>query len=144
MYYFVFRMFLVKPFPKPYILSPTFSFKSIVILTVKTERDSILSDSVQNGKFQGKYPFTTCRKFKGLEADIVLLVDVDQDAFEGDNALLFYVGTSRARLRLDILTMLSKQECEDVLQNSLKFEGKIKKPERELATALNATARISE
>lgn len=44
-------------------------YRDIVLLTCKTEATSILSDSVNNGKYRNKYLFTTCRKFKGLEAD---------------------------------------------------------------------------
>lgn len=48
-------------------------YRDIVLLTCKTEATSILSDSVNNGKYRNKYLFTTCRKFKGLEADVVIL-----------------------------------------------------------------------
>ena len=48
--------------------------------------------------------FTTVRKFKGLEADAVIFVDIAEDTFANDdNKRLFYVGTSRAKHSLDIL-----------------------------------------
>lgn len=114
----------------------------IVILTTETEERSILSGEVKNGLYANKYQFTTCRKFKGLEADVVILVDVTKDTFKPDNVLRFYVGTSRARLNLDMLGILSDDDCTAVLQDDMQYQGKIRKPRRELATALNAKAII--
>lgn len=115
-------------------------FKNIVILTVKTEAESVLSDKIQNRKYRKKYLFSTCRKFKGLEADVVILIDVDGDTFMDDHVLLFYVGASRARTCLDILATISEEECLDTLQRCLKVDGPFKQPRRKLASALNAIA----
>lgn len=112
--------------------------KDIVILTCKTESASILSRSVFNGLYRNKYRFSTCRKFKGLEADAVILVDVTSKIFEEENSLLYYVGTSRARLWLDIITTMDNEECTDVLQSVFEKRGHIKNPQRELAAAINA------
>lgn len=114
----------------------------IVILTCKTEDKSILSDAINNGVYKGKIKFSTCRKFKGLEADAVILVDLDEETFNSHNVLLYYVGTSRARLRLEIVTMLSDDACTDILQNRLSVKNKIKNPKRELAGKLNAVGSI--
>lgn len=116
------------------------SFKSIAILTIKTEADSVLSGKIQNGKYRQKFVFSTCRKFKGLEADAAILIDVDADTFKGDAVLDFYVGTSRARTCLDILTTLSDEECQDALHSCLKIEGTSRQPRRKFASALNAVA----
>ena len=110
----------------------------IIILTCKTETDSVLSSMCKNGTYKQKYRFTTCRKFKGLEADAVILIDVDDSSFNSNNALIFYVGSSRARLRLHIMTQLSDEKCTDILMNAFNYSGRIKKPKRELASALNA------
>lgn len=59
--------------------------------------------------------FTTCRKFKGLEADAVVLIDVDYDTICDQNKL-FYVGASRARLDLFIICNLSDDECTQVIE----------------------------
>ena len=112
--------------------------KDIVILTCKTEHTSIMSDVVTNGLYRNKYRFSTCRKFKGLEADAVILTDADADIFEEEKALLYYVGTSRARLWLDIITTMDNDACANVLQVAFKKEGHIKNPQRELAAAINA------
>ena len=91
-----------------------------------------------NGLYRNKYRFSTCRKFKGLEADAVILTDADADIFEEEKALLYYVGTSRARLWLDIITTMDNEACTNVLQVAFKKEGQIKNPQRELAAAINA------
>lgn len=117
--------------------------ENIVILTCKKETESVLAAYIENGFYPAgkkKIRFTTCRKFKGLEADAVILVDVDEDTFlgnDGQNVLLYYVGTSRARLRLDILTTLDNDACLRVLE-SLGKTDRVKRPQRDLARALNA------
>lgn len=112
--------------------------KDIVILTCKTENTSVLSEYINNGIYRNKYRFSTCRKFKGLEADAVILIDVSSDTFENENSLIYYVGTSRARLWLDIITTMNNEECTDVLQSAFEKRGHIKNPQRELAAAINA------
>ena len=70
----------------------------------------------------------------------MILVDVEEDTFlgnDGQNVLLYYVGTSRARLRLDILTTLDDDACLRVLE-SLGKTDRVKRPQRDLARALNA------
>lgn len=116
--------------------------KNLVILTCKTESDSVLANMVRNGKYQDKYLFTTCRKFKGLEADGVILIDVNSETFNSQNAMLFYVGTSRARIRLGLIAQLDDADCREILTNCLKFEGKIRNPRRDLASALNSIGMI--
>ena len=116
---------------------------NIVILTCRKETNSVLTPYLRNGSYPaGKrgIRFTTCRKYKGLEADAVILVDVEENTFlgdEGKNVLLYYVGTSRARLRLDIITTMDDDGAVRVLQSLGKTE-KVKRPARDLARALNA------
>lgn len=73
-----------------------------------------------NGK---EIEFTTCRKFKGLEADMVILVDVVYSVLR-DNNMLFYVGASRARLELSILCNLDDEESSNIV---LSWGGFVKK-----------------
>lgn len=115
---------------------------NIVILTCKTEKTSIIADLVNDGMYRRKYRFSTCRKFKGLEADAVILVDVDEATFNPDMVLLYYVGASRARLRLEIMAQLSDEECTKILQQTLNCRSKIRKPRREFAAALGAMGKI--
>ena len=113
-------------------------YRDIVLLTCKTEATSILSDAVNNGKYRNKYLFTTCRKFKGLEADVVILLDVDKTTFEQGNVLIFYVGTSRARIKLEIAAILSDDDCEEILTSVLNYQGKVRRAKKDFAGALNA------
>lgn len=111
----------------------------VVILTCKTEEHSLLATYINDGKYKiqkKEYIFTTCRKFKGLEADVILLVDVDKKVFLSDAINLYYVGTSRARFGLNIMAEMKSEDCREVLE----YHGKTatKRPEKALAAFLNA------
>lgn len=92
----------------------------IVLLSMKAEGMSALEREkmipelaaiCSERKQANKVLFTTVRKFKGLEADVVICIDVDATTFSDEiNRNLFYVGSSRAKTWLDILTTTS-QEC---------------------------------
>lgn len=74
--------------------------KDIVLVTVKTEEKSIIqkSTSILNYCDQKGIKFTTARKFKGLESNVIIMVDMDHSFFETDNSRnIFYVATSRAK-----------------------------------------------
>ena len=104
-------------------------YESIAVLTCKTEQDSILADYCQDSLYKGKkgVKFTTCRKFKGLEADAVIVIDIDKAAFDDPvGELLMYAGTSRAKYRLCCLINMSEEECRQVLQ-----ERRERRPEKE-------------
>ena len=98
---------------------------------------------MNNGKYRNKYLFTTCRKFKGLEADVVILLDVDKNTFEQENVLIFYVGTSRARIKLDIIAILSFDDCKEVLTSVLNYQVKFLRANKDFAGALYATGVIN-
>lgn len=92
--------------------------KDIVILTLKTEESSILSGTASVGQYKlsrnldsSNILFTSARKFKGLEAKVVILVDVDDKTFSiEEEKRVFYVGASRAKHYLDIFTCLDDAE----------------------------------
>ena len=114
-------------------------YESIQILSCKNDGYSILQDDLNNEyiKYKGnEIPFTTCRKFKGLEADVIILVDIDAKSFD-DNDEFFYVGSSRARLELYIITTMNDSECRTAVQ-SLGTIVKKNDPFQSLATFLNA------
>lgn len=113
-------------------------YKDIVLLTCKTEATSVLSSDIKNGKYRNKYLFTTCRKFKGLEADAVILSDVDKYTFERENALIFYVGASRARIKLEITAILDDEDCRQILSEVMGIQGKIRRAKKDFAGAINA------
>lgn len=98
----------------------------------------LLSDKyVVYGKLQGRYRFTTCRKFKGLEADAILITDIDKRVLTTDAAKVFYVGASRARLYLSFVCQLSEDDCVETLVE-FGVQPKAKKLKKQLSTALNA------
>ncbi len=109
----------------------------IVILTLETEARSFMKNEVIDSRYRGCL-FTTCRKFKGLEADAVILVDFTERIVLCDQ-LLFYVGASRARIRLEVITDMDNDTCRSILE---KMQGKrdFRRPARELATILNCMA----
>lgn len=109
----------------------------VAILTCKSEAGSMLNDVCINGTFKKKI-FTTCRKYKGLEADSIILVDVDEETFGSEAVQRFYVGASRARIRLEIVTTMTDTECENVLLNVVKYKKKIKNAKRDMALAFNS------
>lgn len=101
--------------------------KSIVLLSVNdTLNNSILSayteqetrgDLSRHYTYKGKnYLFSNCSKFKGLEADAIILLDVDGGTF-GSRAMYFYVGTSRARQELEIIANASKEDCVEMVRS---------------------------
>ena len=91
----------------------------IVLLSLKAEGMSALEREhlipelaaiCSDKKQSNKVLFTTVRKFKGLEADVVICIDVDETTFSDEtNRNLFYVGSSRAKTWLDILTTTSQE-----------------------------------
>ena len=74
-------------------------------------------------RYKGKkIPVTTTKRFKGLEADAVILTDFNMKYFdepETDNtwstSMSAYVGASRARFRLIVISDMTEEECRLVL-----------------------------
>ena len=52
----------------------------------------------------------TCITFKGLEADAVILINLNKDSFTGECGKEFYVGTSRAKCKLDMICAMSDDD----------------------------------
>ena len=63
-----------------------------------------------------KYKVTTCIKFKGLEADAVVILGLDKNSFIGEKGLEFYVGASRAKQYLDFIAQITPQEYGEVIK----------------------------
>lgn len=91
----------------------------IVILTPGVEDYSAIAEYIEfnfeSGFWEYVYKdliikFTTCKKFKGLEAQAIIVIDLNKDSFDGKNGMQFYVGTSRARNRLELICMLSEED----------------------------------
>ena len=94
------------------------ALKQIVIVTVKTLESSVLAAVNSVGKYrltntldERGVLFTSARKFKGLESDIVIVVDVSVSTFDdSEQRKLFYVGASRAKNFLDIVAVMTKED----------------------------------
>lgn len=101
-----------------YFLAEGISLNQIVILTTKTIEKSKLRQVNNIGKYsisesieEETILFSTARKFKGLEADVILLVDIDSEDFkEEEGRRVFYVAASRAKSLLELIPTLSKDE----------------------------------
>ena len=87
-----------------------FKENDITILTLSTEYDSMLNglDKIGKYKFSNEEDnsifFTTSKKFKGLESNIVIIIDFEANKYiDYEYKKNFYVSLSRARQRLSIL-----------------------------------------
>ena len=78
--------------------------KAITILSIVFDRSWITLSISSYSRFTRILPSsTTSKKFKGLESNVVILVDFNSNIISTDElARLFYVSTSRARQLLDI------------------------------------------
>ncbi len=119
--------------------------ESIVIITSKTEKLSKMSEYCKEGfyLYRGNLiMFTTYRKFKGLEADAVVVIDIDAIMLNPENIhkdKTLYVGSSRARYELSLVANISKEECLSLLEKmNISNSRSSKRPFKSLATFLNA------
>lgn len=114
-------------------------YASITILTCKTEASSIIADCCSDSRYnykRGYVKFTTCRKFKGLESDVIIILDIDKNTFGDHGEQLMYVGTSRARHRLSCIVNMSEEDCIQLMEEKgIKYNRNILKS---FATAFNA------
>ncbi len=124
-----------------------FSYNQIVILTTKTLETSILRNVTKIGRYKLKFEetgkgilFTTCKKFKGLESDVVIVIDVSDETFESSEARrIYYVGASRAKHFLDFVTTINSQQ-ERKISVSLLSEGP-KNPRMAIMKALKVSVK---
>ena len=102
-----------------------FKNNEITILTTKTENESILNgqEYIADNKIVKEMDnenilFTTSKKFKGLESNVVILIDLDENTFidEGKKRN-FYVAASRAKQILDIVVIASKEEIDNIAEH---------------------------
>lgn len=114
-------------------------YRNIQILTCKTEETSIISAecSTRVYLYKGKkIPFTTCRKFKGLEADAVVVVDMDYNKLLDGGEQLLYVGSSRARYQLKLVVEMDDEDCNRLLDTTSVKRAKC--PSKAVAALYNA------
>lgn len=85
-----------------------YSYANIVVLSLKTESESILNGvnkisgiPISRDRNQSSVFFTTAIKFKGLESQAVIIIDIDERAFSDEGKKrVFYVACSRATQKL--------------------------------------------
>lgn len=90
----------------------------ITILSLKSETKSILAGidrirdiPITHSKQPNSILFTTAKKFKGLESNVIIVVDIDADNFTNKQEQnLFYVATSRAKNKLCLVFTLKENE----------------------------------
>jgi len=114
-------------------------YHNITILTCKTEVSSVITNECSDGcyLYKGKkIPFSTCRKFKGLESDVIIMVDMDYGIFSANGDQLMYVGSSRARYRLACILGMTEEQCASILDST--GARKTRNIRKALATAYNA------
>lgn len=88
-----------------------YQYSDIVILSLKSENQSILSNinkvsgiPITHKKTNSSILFTTTKKFKGLESRAIIIVDIDESSFNNEaNKRIFYVACSRATQYLSLL-----------------------------------------
>lgn len=93
------------------MLAQNLKAEDIVILTVRSTQNSLLHDVKEIGKLRlatepqsGEICFTSVRKFKGLEAKAVLIIDMPLSKLSDPLwQRLFYVGATRARACLKVI-----------------------------------------
>lgn len=115
-------------------LEKGYRLSDITIITLTSINKSILNGISRVGSYKLSVDekesrsilFTTARKFKGLESNIVLIVDFDKNTFDNDvNSMLFYVATSRAKVNLSLFFMGSDETFSELLDaanpESLKY-----------------------
>ena len=119
--------------------------ESVVLITGISELSSPMTSYCKDGiyKYKGhNILFTTYRKYKGLEADGIVFIDVNKGLLDPDNAAsekALYVGTSRARYELCLICDITEDDGREILSKYNIDNSKAnRKPIKALATALNA------
>ncbi len=88
-----------------------YEYSDIVILTLKTEDESIMNNvnkisgiPITREKTNSSILFTTAKKFKGLESRVIIIVDIDKSSFNDEKKKRnFYVACSRATQYLSLV-----------------------------------------
>lgn len=117
-----------------YYINRGISIEDIVLLTVKSSNDSsrvlrpeklpnelsltIGKHKVSDFKKEGHLLFTTARKFKGNESDIVIVVDITKESLLNENSKkLFYIALSRAKHMAEIHCVMGYSDEVDLYRS---------------------------
>ena len=115
-----------------------YSCSDIVILSLKREEDSILNGihklagiPISRERNNSSILFTTAIKYKGLESRVIIITDIDENAFANEEKKrVFYVACSRATQRLSLFVNADEdgvRRIADAIGGSRRFapQGKI-------------------
>ena len=99
-----------------------YSPSDITILTLHSMEHSVLADvhkvdgfTLARERQQDAVFFTTASKFKGLEAKVVIVVDIDKQSFTDETLKRdFYVACSRATQRLVLLVDANDKQLQEI------------------------------
>ena len=104
--------------------SKGFKNNEITILTTLTEERSVLNgqeyigdDKIVKEIDNENIFFTSSRKFKGLESNVIIIVDVEKEEFlDEEKKRNLYVAASRAKHKLDIIVNASQEEIDNIAE----------------------------
>lgn len=99
--------------------------KDITILTLDTERNSILNgyNFIGDNKLVSEINnedivFTTSKKFKGLESNAIIIIDIkNKFLLDDEGKRNFYVAASRAKQKLDCIYIGNEEEIKEIANN---------------------------
>lgn len=102
-----------------------YSFCDIVILSLNREKDSILNEvnniygiPISREQNSSSILFTTAIKFKGLESKVIIVIDIDESAFNSEEKKrIFYVACSRATQRLSLFINSDEKGIKNIADN---------------------------
>lgn len=108
-----------------------YEYGDIVILSLKKESDSIMRDvnkiagiPVLRERSNSSILFTTSKKFKGLESRVIIIIDIDESSFSGeDKKRNFYVACSRATQKLVLFVNANDAEVK-AMANAINSKSK--------------------
>lgn len=127
-------------------LSKSDSSERVIITCAESFSDSIIKERLIEQKGNKTYIYKTpsgkqtkvytCPKFKGLETENVILIDINNDVFETENKS-FYVAATRAKKDLYIFINNLNLDLENILDSRFKESFPSKDKTRQLTLAMH-------
>lgn len=111
--------------------------KDIKILSLKPESESLLNgieyigdNRIVHEMDNENILFTTSRKFKGMEGNVVIIIDINKSTLlSEEDKRNFYVASSRAKQKLDLIINANEDELKEIADtiNDIKLPSSIAK-----------------
>lgn len=94
----------------------------IKILSLKSENESMLNsveyigdNRIVHELDENNILFTSSKKFKGMEGNVIILIDIDKETFANEeNKKNLYVASSRAKQKLDLIIKANNDELDEI------------------------------